>query len=46
MLLPTFRTFRFCYPLVCRLSGNKLGPEGGTAIAEALKINTTITDIE
>ena len=28
------------------LRGNKLGPEGGKAIGEALKVNTSITDIE
>jgi hypothetical protein len=28
------------------LGDNKLGPEGGIAIAEALKINETITDIK
>jgi len=28
------------------LARNQLGSEGGIAIAEALKINTTITDIE
>jgi hypothetical protein len=33
----------FCYR---GLRGNKFGPKGGIAIAEALKINTTITTIE
>jgi len=28
------------------LGGNNLGPEGGVAIAEALKINKTITNIK
>jgi len=28
------------------LERNGLGPEGGKAIAEALKINTSITDIK
>ena len=30
----------FC--CVCRLVGNELGPEGGMALAEALKSNTTL----
>jgi hypothetical protein len=29
----------------CRLSHNELGPEGGAAIAEALKVNKTVTNI-
>jgi hypothetical protein len=33
-------------PLVCSLHGNTLGPEGGIAIAEALKINKTVTTIK
>jgi hypothetical protein len=32
--------------LFCSLLGNRLGHEGGIAIAEALKINTTITTIK
>jgi hypothetical protein len=28
-----------------RLSNNKLGPEGGKAIAEALNVNKTVTNI-
>jgi hypothetical protein len=36
LLPPSFRS----------LTDNELGPEGGIAIAEALKINTTITTIE
>jgi hypothetical protein len=32
--------------LPCSLEGNGLGPEGGTAIAEALKVNDTITTIK
>ena len=30
----------------CSLYGNGLGAEGGTAIAEALKINNSITNIK
>ena len=30
----------------CSLFNNKLGAVGGTAIAEALKVNTSITSIE
>ena len=30
---------------LCSLYGNKLGPEGGKAIGEALKVNTSITNI-
>jgi hypothetical protein len=33
-------------PSFCSLYYNKLGPEGGIAIAEALQINTTITNIK
>jgi hypothetical protein len=33
-------------PSFCSLTNNKLGPEDGVAIAEALKINTTITTIK
>ena len=29
----------------CSLDGNRLGAVGGTAIAEGLKINTSITNI-
>ena len=29
-----------------RLGGNKLGREGGMALAEALKSNTTLEDLE
>jgi hypothetical protein len=36
----------FVTPSFCSLMATKLGPEGGIAIAEALKINTTITTIE
>ena len=37
----------FCVILIfLSLSGNKLGAEGGAAIAEALKINKTITGIK
>ena len=34
------------WPHFCSLYGNKLGPEGGKAIGEALKVNTSITNIE
>ena len=30
----------------CSLGANKLGAEGGKAVAEALKVNTSITYIE
>ena len=30
----------------CSLQQNKLGAEGGKAIAEALKVNTSITNIK
>ena len=30
----------------CSLAGNNLGAEGGTAIGGALKVNTSITNIE
>ena len=30
----------------CSLSSNELGAEGGTAISEALKVNTSITNIK
>ena len=33
------------WPPFCSLYDNKLGPEGGKAIGEALKINTSITNI-
>ena len=35
-----------CYLDLFSLSWNKLGPKGGAAIAEALKINKTITNIK
>ena len=35
-----------CYLDLFSLEANDLGPEGGAAIAEALKINKTITNIE
>ncbi|MEC7293659.1 MAG: hypothetical protein VXU46_02085 [Planctomycetota bacterium] len=35
-----------CYLDLFSLRQNKLGAEGGAAIAEALKINKTITNIE
>jgi hypothetical protein len=31
--------------LVCRLSGNNIGPSGATAIAEALKVNGAVTSL-
>jgi hypothetical protein len=31
---------------LCSLERNELGPEGGTAIAEALKVNQTLQDIQ
>ena len=37
------------HPSLCRvrsLGGNKLGPEGGMALAEALKSNTTLRFLE
>ena len=34
------------WPPFCSLLGNDLGPEGGKAVAEALKFNTSITNIE
>jgi hypothetical protein len=36
----------FVTPSFCSLEWNNLGPKGGIAIAEALKVNTTITDIK
>ena len=39
----TFRSFR---AYLCSLEENGLGPEGGIAIAEALKVNATITTIK
>jgi hypothetical protein len=36
----------FVTPSFCSLRWNELGPEGGIAIAEALKINKTITNIK
>ena len=30
----------------CSLGFNELGPESGAAVAEALKVNDTITEIE
>jgi hypothetical protein len=36
----------FVTPSFCSLGWNALGSEGGIAIADALKINTTITDIK
>ena len=38
-------THRVTTPL-CSLGWNKLGPEGGAAVAEALKVNDTITNIK
>ena len=35
-----------CYLDLFSLDGNNLDPEGGAAIAEALKINKTITNIK
>ena len=35
-----------CYLDLFSLGGNDLGPEGGAAIAEALKVNKTITNID
>ena len=35
--------FSPCLRRVRRLTHNKLGPEGGMALAEALKSNTTLT---
>ena len=35
-----------CYLDLFSLLENNLGPEGGVAIAEALKINKTITNIK
>jgi hypothetical protein len=33
--------------LLCRLNGNKIGPSGATAIAEALKVNAgALTELE
>jgi len=32
--------------LACSLYQNKLGPEGGAALAEGLKGNTTLTSLE
>ena len=37
-------THRVTTPL-CSLEWNDLGPEGGAAVAEALKVNDTITNI-
>ena len=34
------------WPPFCSLNYNNLGPEGGKAIGEALKVNTSITNIE
>ena len=34
------------WPPFCSLEGNKLGAKGGKAIGEALKVNTSITDIQ
>ena len=34
------------WPHFCSLGRNDLGPEAGKAIGEALKINTSITDIK
>ena len=33
------------WPHFCSLVNNDLGPEGGKAIGEALKVNTSITNI-
>jgi hypothetical protein len=33
-------------PVPHSLRSNKLGPEGGAAIAEALKVNETVADIK
>jgi hypothetical protein len=35
-----------CFWLLCSLRLNELGPEGGKAIAEALKVNQTVTNIK
>ena len=35
-----------CHAFPCSLQSNKLGPEGGRAIAEALKVNETVTTIK
>jgi hypothetical protein len=42
----TFRTNFLLPPSFRSLGHNELGPKDGIAIAEALKINTTITTIE
>ena len=34
------------WPPFCSLNDNELGPEGGKAIGEALKVNTSITNIK
>ena len=39
------QTTRPLWGLVCSLYQNRLGPEGGKAIGEALKVNTSITNI-
>ena len=50
VVTPNFWNTKFadisCYLDLFSLWQNKLGPEGGVAIAEALKINKTITNIE
>ena len=39
-------TTRPLWGLVCSLNYNSLGAEGGKAIGEALKVNTSITNIK
>ena len=34
------------WPSFCSLKYNELGAEGGKAVAEALKVNTSITNIK
>ena len=34
------------WPSLCSLWRNELGAEGGKAVAEALKVNTSITNIK
>ena len=46
---PTARCTRPFSPFLCRvrrLEHNQLGPEGGMALAEALKSNTTLKGLE
>ena len=42
--LPTLISLSFLF--ACSLYETKLGPEGGKALAEALKVNTTLQSIE